>query len=271
MAIYSVVVIPLEIGFEMESNLALRIIYDIITVFFGLDIFVNFNTAYLNPATDKLEVNRRDIALRYLSFWFWLDLVATIPFADFLWSNVKLIRFVRIFRLNRLSKIYQFRDFDKSVERYVDPALLNLLLLFLRIVFIGHLIACLWHYLTLPAAIGDFPRTWTTNPNFNLVLTTLKDRYVTSLYFAIITLLTIGYGDIYATNELERFFAIIIMLVGVIVVAALVNRVGAVISSRNADLKAFKRRMDQFKSDLIAAQVPQALSKRALVFEFLHS
>jgi protein-S-isoprenylcysteine O-methyltransferase Ste14 len=40
--------------------------------------------------------------------------------------------------------------------------------------------------------------------------------YITSLYFIITTMTTVGYGDISGTNLLERIVSIFIMLIGVI-------------------------------------------------------
>lgn len=41
------------------------------------------------------------------------------------------------------------------------------------------------------------------------------DLYVTSFYFTVTTVLTVGYGDISAYSLMEKFFCIFIMLVGV--------------------------------------------------------
>jgi hypothetical protein len=38
-------------------------------------------------------------------------------------------------------------------------------------------------------------------------------RYIISLYYAVVTMTTVGYGDIHATNVAERIAAILIMLV----------------------------------------------------------
>lgn len=41
-------------------------------------------------------------------------------------------------------------------------------------------------------------------------------RYLTSMYWTITTITTVGYGDLSATNNIERIFCIIVMLAGVI-------------------------------------------------------
>jgi hypothetical protein len=40
--------------------------------------------------------------------------------------------------------------------------------------------------------------------------------YAVAFYWTITTITTVGYGDIYGTNDLERVFCSIIMIIGVI-------------------------------------------------------
>lgn len=42
------------------------------------------------------------------------------------------------------------------------------------------------------------------------------DLYLTAFYFCVTTVLTVGYGDISATNNGEKVMCIILMLVGVV-------------------------------------------------------
>lgn len=46
------------------------------------------------------------------------------------------------------------------------------------------------------------------------------DLYLTAFYFIITTFSTVGYGDISATNSIEKIFCIIIMVLGVTAFAA---------------------------------------------------
>lgn len=42
------------------------------------------------------------------------------------------------------------------------------------------------------------------------------EKYLTSIYFAVTTITTVGYGDISITTQTEKIFCIFAMLVGVI-------------------------------------------------------
>jgi hypothetical protein len=46
--------------------------------FFFTDILLNFTTAYYENGIQVTD--RKKIILKYLSFWFWIDLVSTFPY-----------------------------------------------------------------------------------------------------------------------------------------------------------------------------------------------
>ena len=51
-----------------------------IDLLFLLDIILNFFTAYEIPLTKKLETSLKVIVVNYLTGWFLLDVIATLPF-----------------------------------------------------------------------------------------------------------------------------------------------------------------------------------------------
>lgn len=245
-----------------------------ITILFGLDILINFNTAYIDEATEKLEYNRTLIAINYCKFWFWVDVCATIPFDTIIGAftssaHFSTIRVIRVLRLIRLMKIYRIFAEDERLENsFSNPALFSLVILILQIFYVAHIFACFFHYITLDAAVGSFPTTWVQK--FNFQDKPVNERYVASLYYIIVTMTTVGYGDIYGTNQLERFFAIITMLTGGVVFGALVGRVTSLIDKRNPQAKAFKERMDEFKCFLTECLIPKKVADRAKVTEYFY-
>jgi hypothetical protein len=51
---------------------------------------------------------------------------------------------------------------------------------------------------------------------FGFENSTIYNLYVAANYFSVVTVFTIGYGDIYPTNSTERVFAIVLMLFGIL-------------------------------------------------------
>lgn len=42
------------------------------------------------------------------------------------------------------------------------------------------------------------------------------EKYLTSVYFTVTTITTVGYGDVSISTKMEKIFCIMIMLIGVI-------------------------------------------------------
>ena len=84
---------------------------------------------------------------------------------------------------------------------------MGLMVLFFRIFLVGHYWACFWYYLTTPEVTQQsiptydehkagepfLTRTWVSEFGFQYQDTASK--YISALYFAFATLLTVGYGD----------------------------------------------------------------------------
>jgi len=66
---------PLSVSFVDDDDKVFEIINLIFNVGFGIDIFLNFLTAYYN-SKGELVARFSKIALNYMKFWFWIDLLA---------------------------------------------------------------------------------------------------------------------------------------------------------------------------------------------------
>jgi len=51
--------------------------------------------------------------------------------------------------------------------------------------------------------------------------------WITSLYFVVATLATVGYGDVHPTNDVTRLFTVVFILVGVGIAAAAITTIGS--------------------------------------------
>jgi len=53
--------------------------YWLTTAHYSLDVVQNFNTGFY-VEDEVYETNRCEIFKNYMSFWFWVDVAATIPY-----------------------------------------------------------------------------------------------------------------------------------------------------------------------------------------------
>ena len=72
-------------------------------------------------------------------------------------------------------------------------------------------------------------------------------QYITSYYFALTTLTTVGYGDISPQTNVERVFIIIVMLVGAIIYASIFGNMAALIQSFDSAAGRYREKMDRFR------------------------
>ena len=237
---YSILIVPYRIGFEINTTVTDDIVEYVIAFIFFVDICVSFNSAYISSLTDKLVVERGVITGNYMKFGFWVDTVSTVPF-DLLTSGsgassirlVKVLRLVRLFKLFRIIKLSKFaKRFD---DIHINPSILNVLKLTFQIVFIAHLVACFWFFITTERVTGyivpdehlvpqsEQPTNWVTYLEMRYM--PVHDLYVASFYWTVTTMLSIGYGEIIPTNNVERVYAMSVMMIGGVLFGAVIAQV----------------------------------------------
>jgi len=108
-------------------------------------------------------------------------------------------------------------------------------LLFFGMIFIlaSHIVSCFWLILAeLVNSKDNYSGTWLNsyaeNPDYKDSNISL---YYISFYWTITTITTVGYGDIYGTNNYERLFASFVMVVGVILFSIANGALASIISS----------------------------------------
>ena len=118
---YNVCFIPSEPGILTATD-----ILDLfIDLFFGIDIIVNFISAYDDPVKDVTIIDFKTISKQYILSWFMLDVIAIIPFSLFEQANNqgvtsnggKLSRLARLPRLYRLVRILRMIKMLRIVKK----------------------------------------------------------------------------------------------------------------------------------------------------------
>jgi voltage-gated potassium channel Kch len=91
-----------------------------------------------------------------------------------------------------------------------------------------------------------------------------KWTWVQSFYFSVITLTTVGYGDIYPTTDLSRIFTALYILSGVAIVLASLEIIGATyLANREREML---MRKDADKGENPALKAKSELNRFGLIF-----
>ena len=187
-----------------ESHQSIRESYGDFFYFFELISIAIFSFEYLYRISYSYVNNGTKGAINYIfSFFGLIDLISILPFYLNQFINLD-GRFLRILRLFRLTRIFKFgRDsnslklFTKALVSVKEQLLFTLFLSALTILLSASAI----YYLENEAQPDKF------------------SSITESVWWATISLATVGYGDVYPITVGGKIFATIISLVGIGVVA----------------------------------------------------
>ncbi|RLN23642.1 potassium channel AKT1-like [Panicum miliaceum] len=264
LVVYSAWVSPFEFGFIRNPTGGLAIVDNVVNAFFAVDIILTFFVAYLDRMTYLLEDDPKRIAWRYTTSWFVLDVASTIPteFArKILPPNLRSYGFfnmLRLWRLRRVSSLFARLEKDRHFNYFwVRCAKLICVTL-----FAVHCSACF--YYLLADRYPDPSDTWIGNSMPDFHHRSLWIRYVTSMYWSITTLTTVGYGDLHAENTREMIFNIFYMLFNLGLTAYLIGNMTNLVVHGTSRTRKYRDTIQAATSFALRNQLPPRLQDQMI-------
>ena len=184
-----------------EKYQSLFQVFEIVTVVvFTIEYILRIWTA------DLLYPDAKHPYLKYIfSFMAIIDLLAILPFyLPFFSADLRFLRMMRLFRLFRLLRVLKLgRYFDalQIIVKVIRTSAPQLIMSIVICFFVMLFSAIIMYEVENPVQPEQFPNV------------------IASLWWAICTLTTVGYGDVYPITSIGRFFASVISLVGIGIIA----------------------------------------------------
>lgn len=233
---------------------------------FYIDVLLGFFTVYTDDdGRDATSVKR--ISLNYLKTWFALDFIAAFPFDQWELDGTEgtLLRSTKLLRLMRLAKV-------EAVEKRLVVAAdlgekgqsrIKLAKLTFYVFCAAHISACVWYYITVLDG-PDNPNSWTQL--YPVDTDDTSAMYMSALYYAVATLTTVGYGDVSAHTNLERVFAMFLIIMGAGLFGLIVGKMSKLSESMGVKIQEYRRRQTAANQFLKSKRVPKRLRRRT--FEY---
>ncbi|XP_033841871.1 potassium voltage-gated channel subfamily H member 2 [Periophthalmus magnuspinnatus] len=245
----------------------LNVVDLIVDIMFIIDILINFRTTYVN-SNDEVVSHPIKIAVHYFKGWFLIDMVAAIPFDLLIYRNgeetTTLIGLLKTARLLRLVRV------ARKLDRYSEYGAAVLFLLMCTFALIAHWLACIWY------AIGSVERNGSIgwlhtlgdqlgkhyNGSIKGSGPSIKDKYVTALYFTFSSLTSVGFGNVSPNTNSEKIFSICVMLIGSLMYASIFGNVSAIIQRLYSGTARYHTQMLRVREFIRFHQIPNPLRQR---------
>ncbi|CAL8334422.1 unnamed protein product [Lota lota] len=281
---YTAIMVPYNVSFKTKQNNVTWLVVDsIVDVIFLVDIVLNFHTTFVGPAGEVIS-DPKLIRMNYVKTWFVIDLLSCLPYdvinafenvdegISSLFSSLKVVRLLRLGRVAR------------KLDHYIEYGAAVLLLLVCVFGLAAHWLACIWFSIgdyevideetnnvrmdswlyLLGEAVGTpyrFNMTgggrWDGGPSRDSV-------YITSLYFTMTSLTSIGFGNIAPTTDGEKVFAVAMMMIGSLLYATIFGNVTTIFQQMYANTNRYHETLNSVRDFLKLYQVPKGLSERVM-------
>uniref|UniRef100_A0A8C2WQ31 Potassium voltage-gated channel subfamily H member 7 n=1 Tax=Cyclopterus lumpus TaxID=8103 RepID=A0A8C2WQ31_CYCLU len=257
----------------------LNVVDLMVDIMFIIDILINFRTTYVN-LNEEVVSDPAKIAIHYFKGWFLIDMVAAIPFdllifgsgSDETTTLIGLLKTARLLRLVRVAR---------KLDRYSEYGAAVLMLLMCIFALIAHWLACIWY------AIGNVEKPylehkigWLDNLGVSIGKRynysdpnsgpSIKDKYVTALYFTFSSLTSVGFGNVSPNTNSEKIFSICVMLIGSLMYASIFGNVSAIIQRLYSSTARYHAQMLRVREFIRFHQIPNPLRQRLEEY-FQHS
>jgi voltage-gated potassium channel len=149
---------------------------------------------YRNPLTGRLSFIKTPLAI--------IDLLAILPFyIGILFPafglDLRFIRVVRLMRLFRIAKLGRYSSAFTHICNVIRKKREELVVTFTLLLLLLILSSCLMYYIENPIQ----PQVFSSIPE--------------TIWWAVVTLTTVGYGDIYPISPLGRILAAVVAILGI--------------------------------------------------------
>jgi len=189
-----------------------------------------------------------------------------------LFRVIKLLRMLKLARVLKASQVIQRVLLDFVMNQWEwTYAVLKMVKLTVMLTIYAHWLACLWglvssymHADGMPTWIGGFYEQYadthgTADDGATVATPTGLEVYAAALYWSVMTLTSIGYGEYTPVNTTERVLCSIYMLVSGVVWTYAIGSVAAIATTLNPNAIIYENTMDSLNYFMRERELPRTM------------
>ncbi|KAL7753044.1 hypothetical protein RI367_001495 [Sorochytrium milnesiophthora] len=266
---YFMVLVGVANGISIPFMIAFRYLYlgsfvcqYILDALYVIDMFLKLHTSYLDRGF--FVVFPKEMALHYIkSYEFSFDVVANIPYdlVALAWARQpNAAYFLSVTRLPKLMRTFKLVWwFHKEEKRLSAQAVFQMYKFAIYITLITHWCTCIWYAMACPDAC--LAASWVGQQD-QLGNTDRLSMYDYSLYWVVMSMTTTGYGDVHATNDVERVWSIVCMIVGVFLYGYVSGTIASSLSNLDSRRVGYRQKLDAIKHYMTDQDMDKAMQRR---------
>jgi hypothetical protein len=271
--IFTAIVTPVEVAFLRPPEWpfdGLFYVNRVVDGCFVIDMCLQFNLGYnFGVHASNVITDRWKIITRYLKGSFMIDFISIVPY-DYLpggVSDLKALRMARLLKLFKLLRVLRAGRIFKRLETSVviHYGYMKLVNFFFIVIFSAHLMACAFRLVAGIEGSGD--KNWILNYFGDEKYATYDDPpwatlYLTAYYWAIMTMTTIGYGDVLPVTAAELVCTTVCMMIGTSIYAYIFGNICSILDGMTMRSQTFHNTMDQLNTFMEDRFLPEVLRVR---------
>ncbi|RQM16303.1 hypothetical protein B5M09_001149 [Aphanomyces astaci] len=261
---YSIVVVPMDVCFDLSTTYdGVVSVQRTVEIVFVVDIILTFRTSYLSSVSLEEVVDVARIRQHYLTTWFWVDCLGSVPSDLFgtscQQSQLAYLRLLVFLRILRLSTSPTFADLMSWASRTFTSYFVRLVVLTTMYLLLHHYIACSFYLLVFYERDAS-NRQWTVPFDAN---DTLDVKYVSSYYRGL--LVTSG-SDLGPVTSAEQIWGTAMFIVGILANACVAGICASVLAQMNKVEDEQVHQKECIHNTLRHCNAGEDLQKRVLTF-----
>ena len=230
--------IPLRLALGYQMSRTLFLLNILFVILFIIDIVINFISSFQNK--DDSDKNSPTPA-RYLKRRFILDLFAAIPFFLFATSSYRWLSLLRLAKIMHINHVFNVL----KKEHNLNPSVVRLGVFLFWLLVGAHIMACGW------IGLGAVEQGLS-----------MRSTYTCAIYWCITTLTTVGYGDITPTEDIQKIYTMIVMILGVGVYGYVIGNIATLFANIDVTKAAFIKKMEDIGAFMRYKKIPKNIQDK---------